>query len=73
MQLVMYWQYLVVLQFFKFVHSFIICENGLRMWLWVKQEKEIEIMLKNTAMKVCGIAGACNIAPSDVRRMKSKI
>jgi len=30
-------------------------------------------MLKNTAMKVCGIAVACKIAPSDVCRIKNKI
>jgi hypothetical protein len=30
-------------------------------------------MLKNTAMKVCGIAVACNIAPSNVCRIKNKI
>jgi len=30
-------------------------------------------MLKNTAMKVCGIAFACNIAPSNISRMKNKI
>jgi len=30
-------------------------------------------MLKNTAVKVCGIAVVCNIALSNVCRMKNKI
>jgi hypothetical protein len=43
------------------------------MCLESKQMREIEVMLKNTKMKVCGIAVACNITPSNVCRMKNKI
>jgi hypothetical protein len=38
-----------------------------------RRKKEFDVMLKNTAMKACEIAVACEVSPQNVGRIKKRM